>query len=120
MRSLRICVSILFVSSKTSFCINPPQVILQWTNESCIGGERGLLSTGLWFSLKENNEMGIICSSNRQLMIEYNSSLPALDFYLANCSAISNATFKFEQPEHGGGLCHCVRINFTNTTDTFR
>ena len=109
---------ILFVSSKTSFCINP-QVILQWTNENCIGGERGLLSTGLWFSLKANNVMGIVCSSNRQ-MIAYNSSLPALDSYFANCSTISNVTFEFEQPEHGGGLCHCVQIIFTNTTDTFR
>ena len=119
MRTLWVFVSILFVSSKTSFCINPPQVILQWTNESCIGGERGLLSTGLWFSLKANNEMGIVCSSNLQ-MIAYNSSLPALDSYFENCSTISNVIFEFEQPEHGGGLCHCVEIYFNNTNAQFR
>ena len=110
--------SILFVSSKTSFCTNP-QMILQWTNESFIGGERGLLSTGPWFSLKVNNVMGIVCSSHRQT-IAYNSSLQALDFYFENCSTISNVTFELEQPEHGGGFCQCVEINFTNTTDTFR
>ena len=117
MRSLWICVFILFIS-KTSPSINP-EVNLLWTNESCIGGERGLLSTGIWITFNASNVMGVVCST-RCLRIAYNSSLPALDSYLGNCSTISNITFYFEQPEHGGGLCHCVTIKFTILVDTFR
>ena len=86
-------------------------------NEICIGGERGLLSTGLWLSLNAYNHTDE-CSSAR-VWIEYNSSLPDIDSFFVSCSTISNATFEFEQPEHGGGLCHCVQIDFVNRT-TFK
>ena len=117
MRSLWLCVFIEFVS-KASFTFGNPQVNLRWMNESCVGGERGLLSTGIWISCNASNVTGV-CSTQRQ-MVAYNSLLPALDSYLENCFTISNVTFEFEQPEHGGGLCHCVEINFTNLTDSFR
>ena len=117
MRSLWICVFIQFVS-KASFTFGNPQVSLRWMNESCIGGERGLLSTGIWISVNASDVTGV-CSTQRP-MVAYNSSLPALDYYLANCSNISNITFEFEQPEHGGGFCHCVNITFTNPTHEFR
>ena len=115
---------ILFIS-KTSLSINP-DVNLLWINESCIGGERGLLSTGVWITLKVSGEMssgktGVVnCSTHRQ-MIEYNSSfyIQDLNSYLADYSTVSNITFEFEQPEHGGGLCHCVDIEFINQTQTF-
>jgi len=87
-----------------------PNVTLQWMNESCIGGERGLLSTGLWLTLNVSDGAGI-CSSNR-LYIEYYSTLPDLQ---SNCTTtITNATFELEQPEHGGGKCHCVQVHFLN------
>ena len=117
MLSLWICVFILFVR-KTSLVINP-DVNLMWTNESCIGGERGLLSTGVCITFNASNEEGVVCSTHRQ-MIAYNTSLPALDSYLENCSSILNITFDFEQPEHGGGLCHCVKIMFNISTSTFK
>ena len=124
MHFLWICVFILFFS-KTS--LSNPDVNLQWTNESCIGGERGLLSTGVWVTLNVSGEnssgqTGIVgCSTHRQ-MIEYNSSpyIPGLDSCIANYSTFSNVTFEFEQPEHGGGLCHCVDIEFINLNETFR
>ena len=99
MRSLWICVSILFVS-KTSLSINP-EVDLQWTNESCIGGERGLLSTSIWITFDmsgEWSERKIVRRSTHRQMIEYNSSLyiPDLDSYLANYFTVSNTTIDFE------------------------
>ena len=124
MHFLCICVLIL-LASKTSLSINP-EVILQWTNESCIGGERGLLSTGVWITLNvsgmSSGQTGVVrCSTHRQMM-EYNSSLyiPNLDSRFAGCSMVSNITFEFEQPEHGGGLCHCLGIEFISPTETFR
>jgi len=105
MHSLLNLVSILFVT-KTSTAIYP-QLELQWMNESCIGGERGLLSTGLWLSLSASYGT-TVCSSDR-LWIEYNSSLPVLDTYWNNCSQGGfNVTFVFEQPEHGGGKCQII------------
>ena len=104
MRSLQIYLSILFVVG-TSPTLSP-QLRLLWMNESCVGGERGLLSTGLWLTLKAFNHTDE-CSSARD-WIDYNSSLPDLHCFLSTCSTISNVTFEFEQPEHGGGLCHCA------------
>ena len=98
---------------------------LQWTNESCIGGERSLLSTGVWITITVSGGMsprGKDVRPTRRQMIEYNSSLyiPDLDSYFENYSYVLNTTFEFEQPEHGGGLCHCVRINFTHEAKIFK
>ena len=105
-----ICLSTLIVI-KTSLA-TIPHVNFVWTNENCIGGDRGLLSTGLWLTFNVSDQKGDILCSNR-LWIEYNSSLQ--DYLGVPCDQmsnnISNATFEFEQPEHGGGLCHCVRID---------
>ena len=78
------------------------------------------MSTGLRISFKASSEMDV-CFTHRQ-KIEYNSSLyiPDLNSSLENCSSISNITFEFEQPEHGGGLCHCVEMNFTNEAKIFK
>ena len=111
-RSLQICLSILFVV-QTSLN-KSPQLSLRWVNENCVGGERGLLSTGLWLSLNASNHTDQ-CSSAR-VWIEYNSALPDINSFLVSCFTISNVTFEFEQPEHGGGLCHCVLIGFDSTT----
>ena len=109
---------VLFVS-KTSFSINPV-VNLRWTNDSCIGGERGLLSTCLWIRFKASSEVDV-CSTHCQ-KIEYNSSLyiPDLNSCSENWSSISNITFEFVQPEHGGVLCHCVEMNFINEAKIFK
>ena len=60
---------------------------LQWSNESYIGGERDLLSTGIWSTFNASNETGAVCSTHLQI-IAYNSSLPALDANLENFSNI--------------------------------
>ena len=110
-----ICLSTLIVI-KTSLA-TIPHVNFVWTNENCIGGDRGLLSTGLWLTFNVSDQKGNIVCSNR-LWIEYNSSLQ--DYLGVPCDQmsnnISNATFEFEQPEHGGGLCHCVRIDIERSS----
>ena len=79
--------SILFVS-KTSLSINP-EVNLQWTNKSCIGGKHGLLSTGVWITFNVTGDMSPVrkgvLSTLRQI-IQYNFSryIPDLDSYLEN------------------------------------
>ena len=111
-----ICVSTLFFI--TSLTDSIPTVHFVWTNESCIGGERGLLSTGLWLTFNASNHTGYVLCSNH-CRIEYNSSREVnLGEYCGEPNDISNATFEFEQPEHGGGLCHCVWIYFNYTTNS--
>ena len=104
-----VCVLIIFSMSPVAM-LNGPVLNLQWRNQSCIGGERGLLSVGMWLSLTASDRTDV-CSSAK-VWIEYNSSLPDLNFYLGNCSTILNVSFELEQPEHGGGLCHCVSADF--------
>ena len=113
-----ICVSTLFVMTSLATS-SPPTVRFVWTNESCIGGERGLLSTGLWLTFNASDQ--IYCTS--RTWIEYNS----LQEFEEPCEhsnvtsvEISNVTLEFEQPEHGGGLCHCVEIYFNNTSSPFQ
>ena len=114
-----ICMSTLFIIN-TSLAASIPTVRFVWTNESCIGGERGLLSTGLWLTFNASYKTGDSRCNNR-LWIEYNSSLPELlempcEQSNGTSNEISNVTFELEQPEHGGGLCHCVEIYFNNTS----
>jgi len=114
MRSLWMCVCILYgvsISSATN-----PGLSLDWRNTNCIGGDNGLLSTGLWLSLNASDGTGL-CYSNRS-WIEYDSfsSLSRLHESFLNCNRTSNVTFEFEQPEHGGGNCHCVQISFNSPT----
>ena len=119
-RSLGMIVLILLLVSSTAALITTQlNVSLHWTNENCIGGERGLLSTGLRLTLNAFNETGL-CYFNTT-WINYNSPLPDLGRYCELCSgSISNMTFEFEQPEHGGGTCHCVQIDFHNPNRMFR
>ena len=112
-----ICMSTLFVI-KTSLAASVPPVLFVWTNESCIGGERGLLSTSLWLTFNASDQTGVN-RCNNSLWIEYNSSLPLetpCEQSNGTSDEISNVTFAFEQPEHGGGRCHCVKIYFNNIT----
>ena len=113
-------VLILLLASSTAATITAgPTVSLQWINGNCIGGERGLLSTGLRLTLKASDETRL-CYSNTT-WINYNSPLPDLGHYCELCSgSFSNMTFQFEQPEHGGGTCHCVQIDFHYPNGTFR
>ena len=69
---------------------------------------------------RSSGQTGVCCSTCLQT-IEYNSSLQ-IDFgsCLANYSEISNITFEFKKPENGGGLCHCVGINFTDADELFK
>ena len=69
---------------------------------------------------RSSGQTGVCCFTCCQT-IEYNSSLQ-IDFgsCLAKYSVISNITFEFKLPENGGGLCHCVGINFTNADEIFK
>ena len=144
MRSLWICVSILFLSKPSSLSINPT-VNLQWPCESCIGRKCSLSLIDVWVTLnasgvmsidgtssngtssnpmlqeeRSSGQTGVCCFTCRQT-IEYNSS-PRIYFgsYLAKYSEILNITFEFKQPENGGGLCHCVGISFTGRDKIFK
>ena len=94
-----------------------PDVNLRWrTDKACVGGELGLLSTGLWLSFNASDGTGM-CSTANHVWIEYDSSPP---YIRHNCSSLANMTMDFEQPEHGGGSCHCVEIEFMNLTSTYK
>ena len=107
----------MLFSIKTSVA-SIPTVHFVWTNESCIGGERGLLSIDIWLTFNASYQMGDVRCSNH-LRIAYNSS--GEKNFRGVCEdedEISRVEFEFEQPEHGGGLCHCVEINF-GTSSSF-
>ena len=79
--------SILFLS-KTSLSINP-EVILQWINESCIGGDCGLLSTGIWITFHVSGDMSpgrmdIRCTLHQMSKYNYSLYVPDLGSYLEN------------------------------------
>ncbi len=97
----------------------PPTLSIQWYEFSCIGGDNALLSTGLWLSYTSNStdETGTddqIYSCH--VWVNYNSSLPELQYYeRAGPRNITSVSFIFEQPEHGGGSCHCFNISAAST-----
>ena len=98
-------------SVKTSVA-SIPTIRFVWTNERCIGGERGLLSIDLWLTFNASDQTGNVLCSNH-CRIEYNSSREVnFGKYCEKLEDISTVTFEFEQPKHGGGLCHCVQIDF--------
>jgi len=127
--SASILLFVLFLESTSATAVTTtgPKVCLNWINESCIGGERGLLSTGLWLSYRASSNLehgsnlqnggNSVAEHSDSIWIEYNSSLPDLTYYDANATRnVINVTFEFKQPEHGGGTCHCVQIVIHNAT----
>ncbi len=99
-----------------------PTLNIQWYEFSCIGGDNALLSTGLWLSYTSNStdETGTGDQTHScRVWVNYNSSLPELQYYEgAGSRNITSVSFIFEQPEHGGGSCHCFNISI-NTTSFF-
>ena len=96
----------------------PPNLCFQWNNQDCLGGDNALLSTGLWMNYTSNfsdETGGRMLSYACQIWVYFNSTQPALDY----CEGpgprnITNVKYYLEQPEHGGGGCHCVNISFNN------
>ena len=110
----------LFSLTKTSASNGlPPTLSIQWYQFSCIGEERALLTTGIWLKYTSNstdetatNEQSYSCS----VWVDYNSPLPGLQYYEGNNARnVTSVSYMFEQPEHGGGSCHC--FNITDTID---
>jgi len=94
-----------------------PKIRLLWMNESCIGGIRGLLTTGLRLSYTASDSAGACFSDS--VWFDYNSQSSYTIPH--NCSSsLTRVNLDFEQPEHGGGTCHCVEIVFTNPMATFK
>ena len=93
----------------------PPTLTIQWYEFSCIGGDNALLRTGLWLSYTSNStdETGTDDQTHScHVWVNYNSSLPELQYYEgAGPRNITSVSFIFEQPEHGGGSCHCFNIS---------
>ena len=92
-----VCLLIIFSMSAATI-LTVPVLNLQWLNESCLGSERGLLSTGPRLSLTASN--GTDECSSAEVWIEYDSSLPDLNYYLGNCFIITNIRYEYEMPEH--------------------
>ncbi len=92
----------------------PPKLCIQWYEFSCIGGDNALLSTGLWLNYTSNStdETGTVDQTySCRVWVNYNSSLPELQYYEgADPRNITSVSFIFEQPEHGGGSCHCFNV----------
>ncbi len=99
---------------------NLPSVDNQWYQFSCIGGDRALLSTGLWLNYTSNStdETGTDNQTySCRVWANYISSLPELQYYEgAGPRNITSLSFTFEQPEHGGGSCHCFNVSINMTT----
>ncbi len=93
----------------------PPTLSIQWYEFSCIGGDNALLSSGLWLSYTSNStdETGTDDQTySCHVWVNYYSSLPELQYYEGNDSRnITSLSFIFEQPEHGGGSCHCFNVS---------
>ncbi len=98
----------------------PPELDIRWYEFSCIGGDNALLSTGLWLSYTSNStdengadEQTYSC----RLWVNYNSTMPELQYYEGiGRRIITKVNLIFEQPEHGGGSCHC--FNITGSTNS--
>ena len=97
-----------------------PTLGIQWYDFSCIGEDRALLTTGLWLNYTSNStdETGADEQSySSGVWVDYKSPLPKLQYYVGNSSRIiTSVTYIIDQPEHGGGSCHC--FNITQGSDT--
>ncbi len=97
-----------------------PTLSIQWYEFSCIGGDNALLSTGLWLSYTSNStdETGTDDQTySCRVWVNYNSPVPELQYYEgAGPRNITSLSFTFEQPEHGGGSCHCFNVSTNNTS----
>jgi len=98
-----------------------PNLRLEWTNEICPGEDRGLLSTGLSLSYTSNStdESGDDMQSySCSIWVDFNYNLTDLTYYEGTRPRnISSMTFEFEQPEHGGGKCHCFVLNYFSNSN---
>ena len=101
--------------TETTSFNQPPTLSIQWYEFSCFGGDNALSSTGLWLSYTSNStdETGTDDQTySCRVWVNYNSSLPELQYYEgAGPRNITSVSFIFEQPEHGGGSCHCFNIS---------
>ncbi len=99
---------------------NRPMLNIEWYQFSCIGGDRALLSTGLWLSYTSNSTDETVTEDQThscRVWVNYNSPLPELQYYEGAASRnITSVSFNFEQPEHGGGSCHCFNISGSSLT----
>ena len=87
---------------------------------TCVGGDAGLLTTGIWLSYSANfsvHEGQPPQTYWNRIWIEYNSTAPSLT-YQDDSSQLWNMTrveYTFVQPEHGGGKCNCLKIFFNHS-----
>ena len=106
-----------------------PDMCLEWYNIGCLGGDTALLTTGIWLRYTSNStdlgedEQSYSC----RLWVNFNDSVPALEYYTGmNSRNITSVDYIIEQPEHGGGGCHCVNISlakrceFTSNSPTHK
>ena len=99
----------------------PSNICLSWLSGSCIGGDNGLTNTAVqltytYFESNLYNAIGPSLEKSTERNISY-----TLDYPVAMPSETRIATYRFTQPEHGGGDCNCVEIYFdSNCTAKIR
>ncbi len=105
-----------FATSFAASAIAPPNIVLNWYEDHCIGGDNSLLSTGLWLSYEANStaaDDGVVQQYRNKVWIDYNVTEQELMYYKSEKPRnVSKVNYYFNQPEHGGGGCYCVRISF--------
>lgn len=115
-------ISWLCLVESDSVIPDTPPLRLQWYDSDCFGEEYGLLSTGLWLfytSNYTNPEQGNLQSYSCRVWIDFNSSLPRLEYYEGKGPKnINFVDYELYQPEHGGGTCHCVNVSFADDNST--
>ncbi len=85
----------------------------------CPEGAKALLSTGFWL----NYTVSYYSASNEynkyhgDYWINYNQTLPIFTYSHPNHQSvnITQILYTAVQPEHGGGNCHCIDLDFKNT-----
>ena len=106
----------------------PSTICVSWNSSLCVAGDRALTNTQVWLTYNfsvdgmQRSVSGFPISKNKcglNVTYELNYTIYVDEKMNANISQLENATFLFEQLEHGGGKCNCLDIYFDETC-TFR
>ena len=95
----------------------PSTICVSWLPGSCIGGDNGLTNTAVqmtytYFESKVYDVIGPSLEKSTERNISYTLE------YTTMPSESRIATYRFAQPEHGGGDCNCVEIYFDSNCTT--
>ena len=93
-----------------------PEVCFLWTNNNC--GDNALLSTGFWlnYTVQYFNISSSYNEYSDSYWIDYYAVPPNFNYSHINDQIynITQVLYTAVQPEHGGGSCFCVTVDFSN------